>query len=166
MTRPLLPTLAGRPVGSRILRCIGLLGGLFLRDLDGRCRRRFRSYRSIFHNARSYLPDWPPLGHETPATLLRGCAADLHTALSRMERRFDVLPEEWTCDVGPCFERDPSVNLRPNRRSDAYMTDIENFHRAYPTATLFDVEVFGFGWEAGAEYGRDSSCTGDRGGRS
>ena len=158
MTNPLSPTLKNRPVVPRILRCIGLLGGLLARDLRVRYRIRFRSGR--------LLPqDWPLPQRATLAALLQGCATDLGTAFSRMERRFDALPELWTYDVGPCFERGPNGNLRPNRNSDACMTDIESFHAERPTATLFDGEVFRLGWEAGAKYGRDNSCTEDTEGR-
>jgi hypothetical protein len=83
-----------------------------------------------------------------------------------MERRFDGLPEVWSFDVGPCFERDATGNLQPNRGSDACITDIESFQRANPTATLFDGEIYRLEWEAGVGYGRDNSCTGDKGGKS
>jgi hypothetical protein len=156
MTSPLWPTLTTRPLMSRILRCIGLLGGLAASNLGGRYRRRF-------HLGRLSPRDWPLPQRATLAALLQGCAIDLRTALCRMERRFDALPELWSYDVGPCFERDPSGNLRPNRCSGAYMIDIENFQKANPTATLFDGEVFHLGWEAGAKYGQDSSCTEDTG---
>jgi hypothetical protein len=36
------------------------------------------------------------------------------------------------------------------------MTDIENFQKGHPMATLFDEEVFHLGWEAGAKWAGSS----------
>jgi hypothetical protein len=60
--------------------------------------------------------------------------------------------------MGPCFQRDASGNLEQNTRSLANMTDIESFQRDRPTATLFDVEFFYLGWEAGAKWAESSYC--------
>jgi hypothetical protein len=153
------PTLAGRPVWIRILRCTGGLLALVGRSLGAH-------YRKVFRSGRWSLQDWRHLQHETLSALLRGCATDLRTALLRMECRFDVLPECWTHDVGPCFERDSNGNLQPNRDSDARMRDIQRFQTERPTATLFDSELFLAGWEAGVQYVRHTSCKEDTAGRS
>ncbi len=153
------PTLAGRPVWKRILRCIGALLALAGHSLGVR-------YRKVFHPRKYDLLDLPRRLDATPASLLQECATDLRTALLRMECRFDALPASWSFDVGPCFERDSSGNLRPNRDSAARMRDIEKFQTERPTATLFDGEVFLAGWEAGVRYGLDISCTEDRAGKS
>jgi hypothetical protein len=148
------PTLVGRPVWKRILRSIESLRKLVVRDLGAR-------YRRVFHGNRFSIQDWQHLQHETLGALLRGCATDLRTALLRMECRFDVLPQSWTYDIGPCFERDSSGNLQPNRDSDACMTDIERFQKERPRATLFDAELFHAGWIAGVQYARRTICTED-----
>jgi hypothetical protein len=153
------PTLAGRPVWKRILRSIGSLRKLVVRDLGAR-------YRKVFHGNRFSIQDWQHLQHETLGALLRGCATDLRTALLRMECRFDVLPNPWTLDIGTCFERDSSGNLQPNRDSDACMKDIESFQKERPMATLFDEELFHAGWIAGVQYVRRTICTEGTAGRS
>lgn len=132
-------------------RCIGKLCALQVLCWRVRCRRWFPAI------APRRL-DWPHRLSATPYSLLRGCVADLGTALRRMKCRFDALPEMWTYDSGPCFERDTSGGLRPNRDSDACMTDTESFQRQRPTATVFDLELFRCGWVAGVQYGRDSAC--------
>lgn len=148
------PTLAGRPVVLRILRYTQKLGGLLYLNLGVRYRRLCRPIAPV-------RLDWPHPLSATLKALLQGCAADLRTFLRRMECRFDALPETWTYDAGPCFERDPNGNLRPNRDSDAYMIDIENFQKGRPTETLFDEELFHSGWVAGAKYGMGKSCRED-----
>ncbi len=153
LTNPPSPTAMDRPALLRILRCIGLLRELLIHDLGVRYRRVFRSGR--------LLPqDWFHPLRSTPRALVQGCAADLGTALRRMERRFDALPEVCILvDLGPCFQRDASGNLQPNTDSDACMRDIESFQTARPKATLFDVELFHLGWEAGVKYGSGKSCS-------
>ena len=148
---PTLSTPKDRPVPTRILRCIGSLRGLVLRCF---CAR----YRRVFRKGEFVPQDWLHPLSATPRALLRGCAADLRTAVWRMERRFDALPESWTYDAGSCFERDASGNLQPNSDSAACIRDIGSFQRENPKATLFDDEVFRSGWEAGAKYGQDKSC--------
>jgi hypothetical protein len=148
------PTLACRPVWKRILRCNGALLALAVHSLGAR-------YRKVFRSGRWSLQDWRHHQDETLTALLRGCATDLRTALLRMECRFDVLPARLAHDVGPCFERDPSGNLLPNRDSAARMRDIQRFQTERPTATLFDSELFLFGWEAGVQYARRTICTED-----
>jgi len=115
-------------------------------------------YRRRFHSGRLSPRDWPQPLHLTPSALLRECLLDLRTALIRMGRRFDVLPFHWSFLMGPCFERETDGTLRLNRRSLANTRDIENFQRGNPTATLFDVEAFHLGWEAGAKWAEGSSC--------
>lgn len=154
-----LPTPTARPVVIRILRCIGLLGALVARNLGVHYRRVFRP--RLFG-----ILDQPRLLYATPLSLLRGCVADLGNAFSRMERRFDALPELWTFEVGPCFQRDSTGNLQPNTDSDARMTGIENFQKDRPKATLFDAELFLIGWEAGAKYASGKSCSGGSEGKS
>lgn len=151
------PTLVGRPVWKRILRCIGLLCELAV-------RRSGVHFRRLFHEGRFAAQDALRLQFESPLALLRECARDLRTALVRMECRFDALPEQWTYDVGPCFERDANGSLRPNRDSDACMRDTESFQRERPTATLFDLELFHSGWAAGVQYARRTVCTEGRAG--
>jgi hypothetical protein len=153
------PTLTGRPVWKRILRCIGALLALVLRSLGVR-------YRKVFHRRKYDLLDLPRLLYATPVSLLRGCATDLGTALLRMECRFDELPESWSFDVGPCFQRDATGNLQPNRGSDARMRGIERFQKERPTATLFDLELLLAGWEAATQYAQRTLCTEDTAGRS
>ena len=153
------PTLAGRPVGRRILRCIGVLLRFVARSLGVHCRTALRggifAPQDLMHH----------LG-ATPSALLQGCAADLGTALRRMECRFDVLPGLWSVDIGTCFERDSSGNLRPNRDSASCMRDIERFQTERPTATQFDLELFHSGWTAGVQYARRMTCTEDKEGKS
>jgi hypothetical protein len=151
------PTLTGSPVWKRILRCIGALLALALHSLGVR-------YRRVFHRRKYDLLDLPRLLYATPVSLLRECATDLRTALLRMECRFDALPNSWTYDVGPCFERDSKGNLRPNRDSDARMRGIERFQTERPTATLFDSELFLAGWAAGVQYAQRTLCTEDTAG--
>jgi hypothetical protein len=153
------PTLTGRPVWKRILRCIESLLVLVGHSLGVH-------YRKVFQRRKYDLLDLPRLLCATPTSLLRECATDLRTALLRMECRFDALPNSWTYDVGPCFERDSRGNLRPNRDSDARMRGIERFQTDRPTATLFDSELFLAGWEAGVQYARHTSCTEDTAGKS
>jgi hypothetical protein len=153
------PTLAGRPVLKRILRCIGALLALAVHSSGVR-------YRKVFHPRKFDLLDLPRLLDATPASLLQECATDLRTALLRMECRFDVLPSLWSADIGSCFERDSSDNLRPNRDSAARMRGIEKFQRERPTATQFDWELFLAGWEAGVRCAQDTSCTEDKAGKS
>jgi hypothetical protein len=153
------PTLVGRPVWIRILRCIGMLHVLAFRSLGVH-------YCKVFQTRKFDLLDLPRLLDATLTSLLRECATDLRTALHRMECRFDVLPDSWSCDLGPCFERDSSDNLQPNRDSDGRMRGIEKFQRERPTATQFDWELFLAGWEAGAQYARRTICMADTVGRS
>lgn len=153
------PTLIGRPVGKRILRCIGVLLRFAVRSLGAHGRKAIRRGKFVPQDLLHHLG-------ATPIALLRGCAADLGTALRRMECRFDVLPGLWSHDVGPCFERDSSGNLRPNRDSSACMRDIEKFQTERPTATLFDSELFHSGWVAGVQYARRTTCTEDKEGKS
>lgn len=153
------PTLFGRPVWKRILRCIGLMCALGIRSLGVQ-------YRKVFRPKKFRLLDLPRLLDATPTSLLRECATDLRTALLRMECRFDVLPSLWSVDIGSCFERDSSGNLRPNRDSNARMRGIERFQTERPTATQFDWELFLAGWEAGVQCVRDTSCTADTAGKS
>ena len=138
----------------KLLNRIWSLGVLAVHDLGARFRRRFRA-------GQWSLKDWQRQQHTTPLAVLRGCLADLGTAFHRMGRRFDALPEAWTYDAGPCFERGSSGNLQLDRCSLACMSDTEHFQRSYPTATLFDLEVFRLGWVAGVEYWQGRSCTGD-----
>lgn len=153
------PTLTGRPVWIRILRCTGALLALVGRSSGAR-------YRKVFHSGRWSLQDWRHRQDETLTALLQECATDLRTALLRMECRFDALPASWSHNVGPCFERDATGNLRPNKDSNARMRDIQRFQTERPTATLFDSELFLAGWEAGVQYARNTSCTEDTAGRS
>jgi hypothetical protein len=153
------PTLTGRPVWKRILRCSARLLALAVHSWGV-------YYRKVFHPSKFDLLDLPRLLDATPISLLRECATDLRTALLRMECRFDVLPSLWSVDIGSCFERDSSGNLRPNRDSDARMRGIEKFQIERPTATQFDWELFLAGWEAGVQYARNTSCTGDTAGKS
>ena len=138
----------------KLLNRIWSLGVLAVHDLGARFRRRFRA-------GQWSLKDWQRQQHTTPWVVLRGCLADLDTAFHRMGRRLDALPEDWTYCAGPVFERDPKGNLQLNRCSLAYMSDTERFQRSYPKATLFDLELYRFGWVAGVEYGQGRSCTGD-----
>jgi hypothetical protein len=154
-----LPTLAGRPVYLRILRCSARLLALAGHSLGVR-------YRKVFHRRKFDLLDLPRLLDATPISLLRECATDLRTALLRMECRFDVLPSLWSVDIGSCFERDSSGNLRPNRDSAARMKGIERFQTERPTATQFDWELFLAGWKAGVRYAQDISYTEDKAGKS
>jgi hypothetical protein len=153
------PTLAGYPVWTRILRCIGLLLQFGVRSLGAHYRKAIRggifAPRDLLHHQGA-----------TQTALLQGCATDLRTALLRMECRFDVLPGWWAADLGPCFELDSSGNLQPNRDSAACMKDIETFQTERPTATQFDLELFRSGWVAGVQYARCTTCTKDAGGRS
>jgi hypothetical protein len=153
------PTLTGRPVWRRILRCIELLQILGIRSLGVH-------YRKVFQPKKFDLLDLPHLLRATPVSLLQGCATDLRTALVRMECRFDVLPSLWSVDIGTCFERDSSGNLRPNRDSDARMRGIEKLLKERPTATQFDEELYLAGWTAGVQYALGTICTGDTAGRS
>lgn len=153
----LSPTLTGRPVWKRILRCSARLLVLAAHSLGVH-------YRKVFHPREFDLLDLPRLLDATPISLLRGCATDLRTALLRMECRFDVLPDSWSFDVGPCFQRDATGSLQPNRDSHARMRSIEKFQKERPTATLFDSELFLSGWEAGVRYVRHISCTEDTAG--
>ena len=156
MNAPNLTNPTVRPVLKRILRCIGLLRGQVFRDLGV-------LYRREFHSDRFAPQDWYHPLRATTLALLRGCGADLRTALCRMERRFDVLPENFSFPVGSCLSVSASGNLRPNTDSLARMTDIENFQKEHPKATLFDEEFFCLGWEAGAKYGSGRTYSGDAG---
>ena len=90
----------------------------------------------------------------------RMCSRPTHGSL-RIESRFDKLPFEWLYWMGPCFEQEQASKgiLVQNRRSRASMTDIEDFHKEHPTATLFDSELFYLGWKAGAKWAESNFCT-------
>ena len=135
----------------RILKRLRLVWGLCAHSLGVRYRRRF-------HSNQHFPKDWPQPLHQTPAGLLRECATDLCTAFYRIGQRCDKLPFVWTFLMGPCFELGSSDTLRLNRRSLANMQDIESFQKEHPTATLFDVEAFHLGWEAGAKWAESNAC--------
>jgi hypothetical protein len=87
----------------------------------------------------------------TPVSLLRSCLSDTKTALYRMGRRVDSLPNPYMLPFGSTVVA-PNGSWMPSTRTLGCMRDMQNFETQLPMATEFDWEYFQIGWEAGAKW--------------
>jgi hypothetical protein len=92
-------------------------------------------------------------------SLLLGCLSDLRTCLFRMAKRVGTLPSVYSAELGPALQRDATGHLQANTRTHGCIECIRSFEASHPEATVFDVEVFRQGWETGARWVENTTCT-------
>jgi hypothetical protein len=93
------------------------------------------------------------------SALVFGVAEEMHSLLHRMALRRERRYESHGLVLGPDWQATPAGRFQVCTRTHACISDIGNFERHNPWATLVDVETYRDAWLAGAEWASRNSCT-------